>query len=475
MTDNCCFVCCENFNKSTRQKIVCEFGDCNYTACKTCIRSYLLNIQNDPHCMNCKRGYTQAYIIKNLNRSFNDNAFKEHKKKLLLDGELSRIPETMQAAEKYKKIEGFNLQIKEKDEKIKKLNQEVNKLQQEKRTLVHNINNLRNGKECNEEKKKFIFPCPAENCRGYLSTQYKCEICKLHTCPHCHEIIGHNRDEPHTCNPDSVASAEEIKKTSKGCPNCGIRIQKISGCDQMYCTECRVAFSWNTGKTVTGPIHNPHYYQIMAQENNGVATRNPQDVLCGGLVVYHIFSRNILRKLMDIKTKKYNVNGLHYTMNTLHRTVNHITNYELVTYRTQVRTLMDNEDLRVEYINNKISKEQLSKEVYSRDKKRKKIIDILQIYELLSVVGIENFTSLVNCKLQSEHFIREVIKVFETYTNLIKYTNRELKLISITYNSKVSIIDENFAVQHKKFVKSQLQSILDENTSGQGCSTDPLP
>ena len=37
--------------------------------------------------------------IRNLNRSFNDNDFKKHRKKLLLENELSRMPETMQAAE----------------------------------------------------------------------------------------------------------------------------------------------------------------------------------------------------------------------------------------------------------------------------------------------------------------------------------------------------------------------------------------
>ena len=54
--------------------------------------------------MNCKRGYTQNFIVTNLNRSFNDTDFKQHRKTLLVDREMSRMPETMEFAENYKKI-----------------------------------------------------------------------------------------------------------------------------------------------------------------------------------------------------------------------------------------------------------------------------------------------------------------------------------------------------------------------------------
>ena len=90
------------------------------------------------------------------------------------------------------------------------------------------------------------MPCPREECRGFLSTQYKCEICKFHTCPHCLEVIGESK-EGHECDPDTVATAEAIKAQSKPCPKCGTRISKISGCDQMWCISCHTAFSWRTG------------------------------------------------------------------------------------------------------------------------------------------------------------------------------------------------------------------------------------
>jgi hypothetical protein len=391
------------------------------------------------------------------------------------------MPETMQLAENYMKIDGYQENIKDYNERLRELQAELREVQRKKYDDMRKIQLLKSGKVETEEKKKFVFPCPADDCRGYLSTQYKCGYCSLYTCPRCHEIVGHNRDDPHTCDPNSVASAEEIKKTCKGCPSCGVPIQKISGCDQMYCTECRIAFSWNTGKIdSTGNIHNPHFYQQMQRENGGQAHRNPQDILCGGLINYYQFG-SIRRKMQSIATNKCvpeileRLKTIDPTLSNLHRLVNHITNNDLPRLRQRVRELEDNRILRVEYINKKRSKEDLAMAVYRNDIQRKKTIDILQINELLSVVGIENFTNLYNSKETGIQFLEQVEKFVEDYRNLVIYTNREMKLVSITYSHSVMIINEDgFDWWNKKYMKNQLEAVLKSNSSGTGCSSDPV-
>ena len=154
----------------------------------------------------------------------------------------------------------------------------------------------------------------------------------------------------------------------------------------------------------------------------------------------------------------------------------HITNHDLPRFRQRVRELEDNRILRVEYINKKRSKEDLAMAVYRNDIQRKKTIDILKIYELLSVVGIENFTNLYNSReCTGIEFLEQVEKFIQDYRNLVIYTNREMKLVSITYSHIVMIIDEDsFDWSNKKYMKNQLEAVLKSNSSGAGCSSDPV-
>lgn len=222
-----CFTCCETYNKSTKCQVTCYFDDCKYSSCKGCVRTYLLNSTNDPHCMNCKKQWNENFVIQSLNRSFIDNDYKKHRKELLVDREISKLPETMNDAEKYKKILIENEKIKENNEKMSELRKQLNELSSQKYEHTLNIRKIQSNQT---ERKKFIMACPNNHCRGFLSTQYKCDLCNYYTCPDCHEIIGYTKNDEHICNKDSVESAKLIKQETKPCPTCGVRIYKISGC-----------------------------------------------------------------------------------------------------------------------------------------------------------------------------------------------------------------------------------------------------
>ena len=81
----------------------------------------------------------------------------------------------------------------------------------------------------------------------------------------------------------NINQQEFVKKETKQCPSCHIPIYKISGCDQMWCTVCKVAFSWRTGARVNGVVHNPHFYQWQRDNNNGEAPRVAGDNPCENL------------------------------------------------------------------------------------------------------------------------------------------------------------------------------------------------
>ena len=59
------------------------------------------------------------------------------------------------------------------------------------------------------------MPCPAPDCKGYLSSAYKCAACSKYACPHCLVVLGVDKDPQHECDPDVVATVEQIKKETK--------------------------------------------------------------------------------------------------------------------------------------------------------------------------------------------------------------------------------------------------------------------
>ena len=142
---NICGICCEAYNKSTHNKVTCEYADCKYDACKACVRMYLTSTTQDPNCMNCKKTWSEEFLVKNLNKVFCEKEYKNHRKNLLLDREMSKMPETMVFAEQEKKIQVQRQHINELDKEIKEVNKKLRDLQQAKAGFNNTIYHIRHG------------------------------------------------------------------------------------------------------------------------------------------------------------------------------------------------------------------------------------------------------------------------------------------------------------------------------------------
>ena len=81
-------------------------------------------------------------------------------------------------------------------------------------------------------KREFIKACPVTDCRGFLSTQWKCGICNVKVCKECHDPFSATEVESdsHVCNADKVASVKLIAAETRPCPKCSSVISKVSGC-----------------------------------------------------------------------------------------------------------------------------------------------------------------------------------------------------------------------------------------------------
>ncbi len=286
-----CPICITNYNKSLHQSIAC--CHCSYTACKSCVRYYLTQTSHDAHCMDCRKKWDLQFLKDNLNASFVTGEYREYRGKLLTDRVISQREEyydgLLYIAEK-RRLD------KENDDiyiKICALNTQIKKLERKQRQNYERIGDIEDyicrgiempendeqedtidentvfSNETTTSRRKFIMPCQKPGCCGMLSQAYKCGICECFTCAKCFEVKLD--DVEHICDENAVATATEIKASSKPCPKCGTRISKIDGCDQMWCVDCKTAFSWTRGTIEQGAVHNPHYFQWMQTRNEEAA------------------------------------------------------------------------------------------------------------------------------------------------------------------------------------------------------------
>jgi hypothetical protein len=264
-------------------------------------------------------------------------------------------------------------------------------------------------------------------------------------------LVGHTRNDPsHICKEENVQSADLIRKDTKPCPSCGTRTHKIEGCDQMFCTNCKKAWGWNSGKIdESGRIHNPHYYQWqreLAEKQGTTMAREQGDIVCGGLCSYQEMRSMIFNKLWTLMS-----DVLRIEISNMHRAVSHVINVDLEGTRQKVRNLGNYEEMRISYINNEITKEQLALGIYRNDNSRKKYTEYLHVYELISVVGVDLFRSLVNSINQKEQFLDELMSKLIEYRKLRDYCNELFANISRTYSQTVPQIDDNWEIKTKKF------------------------
>ena len=220
-----CPCCLENYNRGTRTEIKCFFDDCEYSACKECTRTYLIGTTNEPHCMKCRKKWDLEFTKNSLNSSFMQKDYKEHRKTILADRTISQIQEHYN--------EAILLSQRRKDDiAIEAINEEISKIQEQitdKYRKISEIRNKTNKASDVTERRKFVMPCQTGGCRGMLSTAYKCDLCENFTCSKCFEPIEGDKDA-HICVPGNVETADEIRKNTRPCPNCGCRISKIDGC-----------------------------------------------------------------------------------------------------------------------------------------------------------------------------------------------------------------------------------------------------
>lgn len=428
-----CNICCENF-KTLRPKICCQY--CDFEACRTCCEKYILS-EEIPKCMmpGCGKEWSRKFLKEKFTNTFLTNTYKEHIESILYDKEKALMPATQPLVEE--KIRKQNIK-----KEMRHIDELINELYHQKRALENSLYRSQNELKSDEKTRAFVRQCPAEGCRGFLSTQWKCGLCEKWTCPDCHELKGPNRDCEHSCDPNSVASAKLLSSDSKPCPKCQSLIFKIEGCDQMWCTQCKTAFSWKTGKLETN-IHNPHYYEWQRKNNGGVAPRNPGDVQCGR-ELNHNLNTDILflaRKHSTLYKSEFNrASRMAYTYDNrikiitdiIHNMIHNI-RVELPNFRTD--HFEKNQDLRIKYLEGLINEDELKILIQRNDKKNRKNTEISQIITLCNTAITDTIYRFCDYFKKCEPNEYNIDTFMIEINEIRDYCNNILKDIAFTYTS----------------------------------------
>ena len=418
MTDICA-ICCDGFNKTTRKMIAC--GSCKIEACKACVSRYLLDSIQDAHCMGCKNVWSRDKLVDAFSASFVNKTYKQHRENVLLDREKSMLPETMRILNLKREIDALKADRKElratfkrdyKDnpnspgdpillEEFKQTGVKDWMLRKKMEELLAN--------QVVENDKMFFRGCPQVGCRGFIDDEkWECGLCDAQVCKDCNEIL---EDGGHKCNPDSLATAKLLLKDSKPCPKCATMIFKISGCDQMFCVQCKTAFSWRTRKVETGVIHNPHYFEML--RNAGVVPPRLDENVCGGMPTP--FTLIEIAKQAQIPVSQ---------LMSMSRLYNHIDQVELMTYRVNV--IADNRDLRMKFIMSEINEADFKRMLQRREKKNQRNREVTAVLRLVNTVIADILTRFVNEKNKV---------ILEEMDALVKIANQEFDTISKRYSN----------------------------------------
>ena len=294
------------------------------------------------------------------------------------------------------------------------------------------------GDEINKFEHKVVCACIQNNCKGYITNkEYKCNLCNTTICMYCYNKL----EQSHVCNKNDVRTVEVLKISTKPCPNCSSLIQKIDGCNQMWCTNCNTAFGWISGKIEKGAIHNPHYFEWFNSLEKQVSSHNNINLNCDGIPEQRYFMTHIYLVSKSQDLHSYNVLLLYFRL-LLH--INELTSHEPI----EKNVIKKNLDLRIQWVHSKIDDKKWSTLLYQREKK-------IQITRVRN--DVFNMFVVVSCdichKVLASTEVLHIKQFVCEWNNLIKYVNTCFSKLRAIFNLHMPYIsiegDYNFSLKMK--------------------------
>ena len=460
-----CNICCERFNHSNHSKVNCGF--CTIRQCTSCAERYILDSSDDPHCMNCKTGWDTAKLVENFTKKFVTKDLKKRREDLLFERERALMPATQAAAERAMKVKNYTSEFEQLQERVNLCNIEITKIMNstdphdpikayeismpkrrqmyefivQRDFVTFKLHQLTYSRRA-EPVKRFIRCCPGNDCKGFLSTAWKCGLCGIKACSQCHEI-KHGEDDEHVCLKENLETARLLERDTRPCPKCASMIFKIDGCDQMWCTQCQTTFSWRTGQVEAGRTHNPHYYEYLRRQNNGQIPREPGDVPRAPDCNINNYPDPYIMNAALVLVERARGNNLRHIMEIL-RTLIHdgyvIQSWAPVRYTPQLH-----EELRIKYMINDITEEVYKKELQKQEKARNKRRDMHDILSMFETVAREIMHKILReASLGQGCTVNNINEAIIELDALRTYSNEHMVQVAKRYGCVYPRIAENW-------------------------------
>lgn len=455
-----CIVCRDRYSIRIRKPIDCPY--CQFSCCMSCFKQYLLSTASEPACMSCKVQFSYEFLIEKLPPVFWHREYKNFRKDLLLSKEESLLPETQNCVVRIKRKEALYKHVRQVRSEIDKMFQVYNRLMTRLGQMNEMVHQERNGQiDIPDDHPYFLYfhedntpmmnedgqllcmvenldqsvvqnkikrynysnwmhACPNSECRGFLKgEQTQCPICNMEVCGSCLKVVAENEKDNHECKKEDVETVEMLKQNTKPCPQCSMPIYKISGCDQMWCTQCRTPFSWRTGQKINQRIHNPHYYEWMQRHQGEDMPRELMDIPCGGLP-----SIQSLRKFPTLFRE---------WVYTLHQNILH---YEHVVVPRYQNTQTNTKNLRISYLLKTINRNDWRDVLYREEKTNQKYNQYLQIIQTFVAVSTEWLRRMViDMPVDIDKEVKNTIDFF-------RYINHQIKLVNNRFKSNLGLLPD---------------------------------
>ena len=274
-----CSICAEPFTAVKRRAIGCPNTDCGHAACLACLKRWLAESDQAPHCMSCRSDWPEPFLAAHFPATFIKGPLRAKAQERALRAELASAPEVQQAAAQWKQARALDQSADEISCEMSNMRRRLAEMEDSRWAQQARASELREAaledRPTPEDRGRVGRPCAHNDCRGFTDRHtHRCEMCERYTCKECYEPLARGAETPtcpEGCDPSCLASALALRATTKQCPGCGTSTFKTEGCDQMWCTQCHAAWSWRTGRRERGVIHNPHYYEYLADRGERLA------------------------------------------------------------------------------------------------------------------------------------------------------------------------------------------------------------